>query len=337
MPSSHFPLSDGSPRGRVDMHVHIVGNGKSGSGCWLRPPAGIRRMMADFMLGQLGLTTSWAAEEFDAEYVRFLLRMVEFSSLSHAVILAHEEVFDDAGRKLDFGSFYVPNDYVLGLAVNHPQFLPAVSIHPARHDALDELDLCLARGAAMLKILPNCQNIDCSRPAYRPFWERMASAGLPLLAHTGGEHTVPQYNPAYADPATLLLPLECGVKVVAAHCGTKSGLSDPDYLPALFRMMEHWPNLYADISALNLPLRSAGLTSLLRRHPEWLGRIVHGSDFPVPVQPVWARLRGLVSPAQAQFLRGEPNVLERDYQLKVAMGFPPEIFTRIWDLLRVES
>jgi hypothetical protein len=26
--------------------------------------------------------------------------------------------------------------------------------------------------------------------------------------------------------------------------------------------------------------------------------------------------------------------LERDYQLKVAMGFPRETFTRIWGLLR---
>lgn len=138
----------------------------------------------------------------------------------------------------------------------------------------------------------------------------------------------------YADPATLLLPLECGVNVIAAHCGTKSGLSDPDYLPALLRMMECWPNLYADISALNLPLRSDGLTTLLRRHPERLGRIVHGSDFPVPVQPLWARMRGLVSPAQARFIGGEPNVLERDYQVKAAMGFPPETFTRIWSLLR---
>ena len=60
------------------------------------------------------------------------------------------------------GSFYVPNDYVLKLAREHPEFLPAVSIHPARPDALEELERCLAGGAVMMKCLPNCQNIDCN-------------------------------------------------------------------------------------------------------------------------------------------------------------------------------
>ena len=41
-----------------------------------------------------------------------------------------------------------------------------------------------------MKCLPNCQNIDCADARYRPFWEKMAVLGLPLLAHTGGEHTV---------------------------------------------------------------------------------------------------------------------------------------------------
>ncbi|MES2707866.1 MAG: amidohydrolase family protein [Verrucomicrobiota bacterium] len=323
-----------SPHGPVDMHVHIVGNGRAGSGCWLRL-AKSRQWMANFMLRQLGLGTGWDAPEFDAAYVDFLLRWLDASSLSHAVILAHEEVYDENGQRLDFGSFHVPNDYVLDLAAKHSGFLPAVSIHPARRDAMEELDRCLERGAAMLKILPNCQNINCSRPAYRRFWERMAEAGLPLLAHTGGEHTVPQFQPKYSDPAVLRLPLECGVNVIAAHCGTKSGIGDPDYLPRLLHMMDRWPNLYGDLSALNLPLRSAGLAKLLRM-PQYHDRLIHGSDFPVPVQPLWARLRGLITSGQARFLRKESNVLERDYQLKRAMGFPPEVFTRIRDLLRVD-
>jgi uncharacterized protein len=122
------------------------------------------------------------------------------------------------------------------------------------------------------------------------------------------------------------------VKVIAAHCATKSGIGDPDYLPALLRMMQDFPHLYGDLSALNLPLRSAGLTTLIR--PEFHDRLVHGSDYPVPVQPRWAQLRGLLTAKEAGFLRDEPNFLERDYHLKVAMGFPPAVFTRIWDLLR---
>ena len=325
-------LSDTVPRGPIDMHVHIVGNGMRGSGCRLKLH-GWHRRLADFMLHQLGMTVSWDRPEFDETYVELLLRWLRTSALTHAVILAHEDVYHEDGSRIDFGSMFIPNEYVLQLAQQNPDFLPGVSIHPARRDALDELDHCMAEGAALLKLLPNCQNVNCSRPAYRPFWEKMAAAGLPLLAHTGGEHTVPQYRPAYADPATLRLPLECGVKVIAAHCATKSGLGDRDYLPALLKMMQDYPNLYGDISALNLPLRSAGLTTLIR--PEYHARLVHGSDFPVPVQPLWARWRGLLTRAEAQFIAEEPNVLERDYHLKVAMGFPPEVFTRTWDLVRM--
>ena len=36
----------------------------------------------------------------------------------------------------------------------------------------------------MLKLLPNCHNIDCNDRRYTRFWEKMAEAGLPLLAHT---------------------------------------------------------------------------------------------------------------------------------------------------------
>ena len=40
---------------------------------------------------------------------------------------------------------------------------------------------------------------------------------------------MPVIEPRYADPRVLRQPLECGVKVIAAHCGTKSGLFDPEY------------------------------------------------------------------------------------------------------------
>src|SRR5262249_60242166 len=102
------------------------------------------------------------------------------------------------------------------LARAHPELLPAVSIPPARPDALEELERCLAAGRVMMKCLPNCHNIDCSNPRYRKFWERMAESGLPLLAHTGGEHTVPVVRQEFSDPRILKLPLECGVTVIAA-------------------------------------------------------------------------------------------------------------------------
>ena len=181
----------------VDMHVHVVGNGSGGSGCWLRVDAW-HRPLAGLMLRHIGLTSAALKADLERLYIERLLEQVRQSSLGAAVILAQDLVRDEQGREIQGkGSFYVPNDYVLGLARQHPEFLPAVSIHPARPDALEELERCLAGGAVMMKCLPNCQNINCNDRRFTTFWDRMAEAKLPLLAHTGGEHTLPNL----AEPA----------------------------------------------------------------------------------------------------------------------------------------
>jgi hypothetical protein len=314
------------------MHVHIVGNGTGGTGCWLRVK-GWHRPLASFMLRHIGLPQNAMAGDLDRLYVERLLRLVRESSFGAVVILAQDQVYDEQGRVREgLGSFYVPNDYVLRLAREHTAFLPAVSIHPGRPDALEELERCLAGGAVMMKCLPNCQNIDCNDRRYTRFWERMAEAGLPLLAHTGGEHTLPVVRPELADPRVLTLPLECAVTVIAAHCGTKSGPFDRDYFGVFAEMTQRYPRLYGDCSAFNVPIRG-------RRIPECLqkplaSRLVHGSDFPVPVLGHWAWRQGFLTWRDFRRCEGIANVLERDYQLKRAMGFSAETFTRIRQLLR---
>jgi predicted TIM-barrel fold metal-dependent hydrolase len=161
----------------------------------------------------------------------------------------------------------------------------------------------------------------------------MAEARLPLLAHTGGEHTLPIVNAAYADPRTLELPLKCGVIVIAAHCATKSGVFDPEYFHVFSEMTRRYPNLYGDNSAFNVPLRGRH-TRLCLREP-LADRILHGSDLPVPVNGHWSWLRGFVDWKTFRRWENHPNPLERDYQLKRAMGFGKATFTRAWDLLRV--
>jgi hypothetical protein len=316
----------------IDGHIHIVGNGARGSGCWLRLK-GAKRLLAAFMLRHLGLPRDVAQPDFDEIYVERLLALVRESSLGSAVILAQEQVYRDSGELMEgAGSFYVPNDYVLALARQHPEFVPAVSIHPARPDALDELERCLAGGAAMLKLLPNCHNVDCNDRRYTRFWERMAEARLPFLAHTGGENTVPVIRAELGDPRVLELPLNCGVTVIAAHCATRSGFRDPDYFAVFAKMTTRFPNLYGDNSAFNLPLRGWP-TRLATREP-LASRMIYGSDFPVPIMGLWSWLRGFIDWKTYRHWERHPNALERDYQLKRAMGFGEETFTRLHSLLR---
>lgn len=316
----------------VDMHVHIVGNGSGGTGCWLRV-RGWHRPLAAIMVRHIGLPPGAMEGDLDTLYVERLIRLVRGSSLGAAVILAHDDVYDEHGRVMEgVGSFFVPNDYVLNLATWHREFLPAVSIHPARPDAMEELDRCLANGAVMMKCLPNCQNINCNDRRFTRFWERMAEAKLPLLAHTGDEHTLPIVRKDFADPRILTLPLECGVTVIAAHCGTKSGLFTPEYFHVFSQMTQRFPNFYGDTSAFNTPIRGRH-TPKCRQEP-LVSRIVNGSDFPVPVHGHFAWMRGLVNWRDFRRCEANSNILERDYQLKLAMGFPKESFTRIWRLLR---
>ena len=315
------------------MHVHMVGNGSGGSGAWLRL-GGWHRWLAGFMLRQLGFPPHTLQADLETIYTTALLEWIRGSSLDAVVLLAHEQVHDADGRpRPDLGSMFVPNDLVLDLAGRYPEFLAGVSIHPARADAIEELERCAAGGAVLMKCLPNCQNIDCSDKRYESFWRRMAELGLPLLAHTGGEHTVPVINAALADPKLLRFPLECGVTVIAAHCATKSGLGDRDYFSDWRAMLGEFPNLYGDISAMVTLNRCGHLRDCLE--PDISPRILHGSDFPVPVQGHRLWLQGALDRQSFRRIQNEKNPLERDWQFKQAIGFSEDVLTRVSGLLRM--
>src|ERR1700674_3292543 len=313
----------------VDMHVHVLGNGKSGSGCQITP-RWWQRPFIDLMAANVGLKTSPGDPALDQQYVEKLLEWVRGSTLERAVILACDDLYDETGHRFPgLSGLFVPNDYVLELSKRHPEFLPAVSIHPARSDAIAELERCAQAGAVLLKLLPCVQAVDCNRPRYRPFWERMAQMNLPLLAHTGGEFSLPIHRRDLQSVETLRLPLECGVNVIAAHCGTPALPWDRDYFDQFDQMRKSFPNLYGDLSALSHVTHLRTL-SKLRDNPE---RILYGSDYPVVTSAFWSRLKCWISGDEYRRLHKIGNPLERKYQLSRALGFPNRIFTDAWTLL----
>jgi hypothetical protein len=320
---------------KIDCHVHVVGNGTGGTGCWYRP-RGVTKYGAPYMLRAVGLPKSALTGDLDGLYAEQVLRFVKESSLDAAVILAQDEPHHDNGKKIEeVGSFYVPNDFVLGLARKHKEFLPAVSIHPARGDALEELERCLAEGAVMLKCLPNCQNIDWNDRRYTRFLERMAETGLILLAHTGSERTLPVIAPKLADPRVLTRALEIGVTCIAAHSGTGMMVLDPDYFEVFAEMTTRFPRLYGDNSALaafNFRFRPSARRRMLEA--ELGGRILHGSDVPVPVTAALMWGFGMMSWRDWRGTSRVVNPIERDAQIKRALGFGEETFTRLAGLLR---
>ena len=318
---------------KIDGHVHFVGDGSKGSGCWLRRNFA-DRLFEPIVKSQAGILKSSQKSGVDLAYEEKLIQLIDESSLDAVLLLAMDYPYDEVGNCLQTrAKFYVPNDYVLSLAEKYHQVIPACSIHPSRKDGIEELERCVASGAKVLKLLPNCHNLNCSDSQYRSFWEKLSELNLPLLAHTGGEFSVPVLNADYADPRVLRLPLECGVKVIAAHGAGKSGLCDPDYTTELFKMMDQFPSLFTDNSALASPNRWRTMKPLLE--PKVQERVIHGSDFPIPSGGFGPWIGRLLSKTKYLESRKIKNSLERDVFIKKSVGFLDDTLTRLHNLINV--
>lgn len=312
---------------RLDCHVHLVGDGSSGDGraFVLRTPW--NRLQARFLLREAGVPSVHLAGGLDAAFDRALAGHVAGSGLDGAVILAQDLPHDEQGRPLSMAGFRVPNDAVLAFCRRDPaRLIPAVSIHPSRPDAIDELERCAALGAKVLKLLPNCHAADCSAPRHARFWEACAQLRVAFLAHTGGELTLPVLRSDLESPRVLRLPLEQGVVCIAAHGASRSLPWGADHLGDLVELARRFPNLLVDNSALASPIRSAAIPRLLG---ELGDRIVHGSDFPVPSDPLWPWLRGQLGWADVRAVRALANPLARDADAKRRLGFGEASFTRL--------
>jgi hypothetical protein len=66
------------PNQPIDMHVHVVGNGSGGTGCWLRV-TGWHRPLAGLMLRQVGLPSSAMSGDLDRMVIERLLEMLRDS------------------------------------------------------------------------------------------------------------------------------------------------------------------------------------------------------------------------------------------------------------------
>ena len=317
---------------KIDGHVHFVGDGSNGSGCWLRCSTLLDRIVEPVVKAQAGILKSSRQLGVDQAYEERLIGLIDSSSLDAVLLLAMDYPYDPSGHCLKGkAKFYVPNDHVLGLAKKYSQIIPACSIHPARTDAIEELERCEEKGAKVLKLLPNCHNVDCSDVQYQPFWKKLSKLGMPFLAHTGGEFSVPVLNAKFADPRILRLPLECGVNVIAAHGAGKSGILDPDYTEDLLKMMDKFTNLFTDNSALASPNRWHTIKHLL--DPKIQSRVIHGSDFPIPSGGFGPWMGNLLNRSDYFKSRKINNPLERDVFIKQAVGFEQSTFSRLAKLI----
>ncbi len=309
---------------RVDAHVHLVAVDETRHGC------SVRRMnkgiAARYVRAMSGLGTRASDEAFDIAYVDHLAKLVrEARHLDRALVFSFDGIYDERGRPDPRTEALVSNDWTIEAVRRHDDVLIfGASIHPARPDALDELDRCAEAGAVCVKWVPPSQGIDASDTRYTRFYERMREHGMVLTSHTGYEHAVAVIDQSLGDPERLRLPLELGLTVVAGHAGTSGFYHKVEYFPNLVKLVERYENLYADTSAIANPVRFTYRERLLE--PPVADRLIQGTDYPAPPTPIlWA---GTIGPLRAARIQAIRNPFDRDYLGKVEAGFPVEQFYR---------
>ena len=317
----------------IDIHVHIAGTG-SESECYMSDK--LRKSPAYILM--LAATGQLFNEVNDETIRRHLMQHLEESNLvDSAVFLAFDQVHDRKGNPLpEQTNLYTPNDYVAALAQRHEKVLFGASVHPDRKDALEELDRVVERGAVLLKWIPSSQDINPRRKRYVPFYKKLADLDLPLLCHVGAEHAIPSPEPEshyrrFNHPNRLVPALENGVKVIAAHCCTPVFSWDPNYTGTFINLMqrsyeERWV-LYADVSALTgpFPYRVGLLKRIVTELPH--ERLVLGSDYPIPVSPLWPGAAGEIDFQEWAdgLLTGNP--FDRNVKIIRALGFAQQVLT----------
>jgi len=297
---------DGIDRTMIwDSHVHLVGLGQGGTGCEigseLRSPFRhpIKNLQLAVYMAAAGITDEARADE---TYVRRLLALHHLANPDgKLLLLAFDRYVDAQGDEIAARSeMYTPNDYVLAIAIAHPDLRACASVHPYRRDALDRLQRAHDSGALAVKWLPNAMGIDPASPRCDPFYRRLVDLRLPLITHAGREQAVDARDAqALGNPLRLRRPLDAGVTVVAAHFASLGDDDDLDrghggarvpcfdLLLRLFGERAYVRTLFADISALTQVNRCERPLRTLLTSPELHGRLVNGSDYPLPaIDPV---------------------------------------------------
>lgn len=322
--------------GIVDMHCHVACLDEK-NGCFVSDSFR-QNFRFPIYLRAMGTSIEELKAKGDGVVVENIHRQIMASHyVSKAVILAIDGVVDRSTGLLnrDATMVYVPNDFVAKQAKKYETLLFGASINPYRKDALQRLEDAKKQGAVLIKWIPSIMNIDPSDKALKAFYLKMIELNLPLLTHTGQEKSFTSANDTLADPKRLVLPLDLGVTVIAAHIATTGKNEGELDFERILPMFREYPNLYADISSLT-QLNKLGYLNKALQQTDIMPHLIYGTDWPLQFFP-------LVSPwyfplnlklSDMWRLTGIDNVWDRDVALKQAMGVPTTVFTSGAKLLK---
>jgi predicted TIM-barrel fold metal-dependent hydrolase len=340
-----------------DTHVHVFGDGDSGSGLWFNPRMSSLWNPQEYLRRKIYINASCIDDrpgKIDLSFGANLLAQARGMKPGFkAMLFAFDWARDEAGAPMrDMSTYYASDEYMATKAAQHPaHFEWVASIHPYDPQALQRMDAVVARGARAIKWLPTAQNIDPSSPRCDAYYAKLAALRLPLITHAGEEQAVVGFGEHLGNPLRLRRPLDAGVRVVVAHCASlghgeeleppaRSGGKPPGNFELFVRLMDeaqYRDRLYGDISAVVQSNRVDVLEPLLSRR-DWQGRLLNGSDYPLPGVVPLIDLHKLVSRGLLDERMVEPlrvlrhsNVLLFDFVLKRSLSskgqrFANEVF-----------
>ena len=352
-------FDDIDPHRLVDHHVHVAGLGAGGTNAfvnakmhtWAHP---FHRLKFKVYMSSAGIEDE---QNGDAQFVERLASLVSniANHGKHRILAFDKHYRHDGTVDLEKTEFYVPNEYVFEIAQQHPElFVPNISVNPYRPDAIPELEKWAARGARVVKWLPNAMGIDPSDPRCDPFYQKMKDLDLVLLSHGGEEKAVEATeDQKLGNPLLLRRALDHGVKVIVAHCaglGTNEDLDDSsrrqvDNFDLFMRLMNdnrYEGLVFGEISAMTQFNRAGRPLRTILEREDLHERMVNGSDYPLPAVNVLIRMgplvrRGYITADDANSLKEiyQYNPLLFDFTLKrhlkhpeTGRCLPSSLFTR---------
>jgi mannonate dehydratase len=303
-----------------DTHAHIAGTGDGSSGIFTTPEMNslwhpVQYAQQKFYLNA-GCTTKGRIDHSYVERMKHLAEELNWVACQTTQLASHEKKTDSAtqvqaklmlfafeqahdenGKPLpEHTAFYVPNAYAREVAHKYPQYFEWVcSIHPYRPDAVTAVESAVFNGARAVKWLPSAMGIDPASPKCDAFYNSLARLNVPLICHAGEEKAV--HGMGFHDannPLKMRRAMDAGVRVVIAHCASigedidlDKGAHGPykssfDLFARLMADTHYQQYLYGDISAITMRNRSVETLRAIIEHQDWHGRLLNGTDYPLP-------------------------------------------------------
>jgi predicted TIM-barrel fold metal-dependent hydrolase len=327
-----------------DHHVHLIGIDKNlGTEVnekllsWLHP---LHRIKTQIYMSASGINDMKNANQ---EYITRLISLIDSNKNYGKIhILAFDRYYNQDGNvNNEKSEFYVANDYMFKIYEKYPNiFVPVISVHPYRKDALQELEKWAKKGVRWVKWLPNAQGINPASPKIDDYYQMMKKYNMTLLTHVGEEQAVEsEEDQNLGNPLLLRRALDSGVRVVMAHCASLGKDKDLDNgnkkVPSFdlfIRLMnekKYEGLLFGEISATTQFNRLPRPILTLLEHKEWHNRLINGSDYPLPAINVIVHTRslikyGMITKEERKYLNEiyQYNPLIFDYVLKRTIKHP---------------